>query len=111
MFCPNCGKECMGMNFCPQCGQKLADGGESVFNTFPEPGTAAFEAKRAELKRRQIPHCPECLSTHVTALIWASGQGGSFPYDTRFVCLWCTYEWHPKRKKFTEPFFDWKKEK
>ncbi len=93
MFCPNCGKECVDMNYCPQCGQKLTDGAVSVLNTKPEPGTEAFEAKRAELTRQQIPHCPRCLSTHLTAL---HKSNITFMYDTRFVCFWCGYEWDPR---------------
>lgn len=96
MFCPNCGRECLELNYCPQCGQKLTDGAVSVLNTKPEPGTEAFETKRAELTRRQIPHCPKCLSTHITAM---HVTRYSLFYDTRFVCLWCQYEWGSEGKE------------
>lgn len=108
MFCTNCGRECREGKFCPECGTQLEDcqSQGSVMppaeEQFPEPGTEAFEARKAMLNRRRIPHCPECLCTHVQGLPYLK----TAQYYTRFLCLWCGYEWHPRRtKKFKEPIW------
>ncbi len=97
MFCPNCGKTVEEANYCKYCGAKLSESVESILDTRPEPGTEAFEAKRAELTRRQIPHCPKCLSTHLTAL---HSSQPSHLFFTRFVCFWCGYEWQPYKENY-----------
>ena len=94
MYCHNCGRDCKDYRFCPDCGTQLT--GETQEEVFPEAGTAEFEAKRAELVRRRIPHCPECLSTHLGLLPWGQNQN---EYNKRFVCMWCGYEWDPRHNK------------
>ena len=99
MFCTNCGKDCTGYRFCPDCGTQIVDT-QTPEETFPEPGTEAFEARRAMLNRRRIPHCPECLNTHIATLPFRDHG----PYKTKHVCRWCGYEWHPRGKtKIKEP--------
>lgn len=112
MFCTNCGRECRDANFCPECGTRLVGYQNRAAMTlpveepFPEPGTEAFEARRALLTQRRIPHCPECLTLSVNTLAYSRHRGETWQYDTRFVCLWCGYEWHPRRKtKFKEPIW------
>ena len=95
MYCYNCGQDCKDAKFCSNCGVKLGNGVPAE-EVFPEAGTAEFEAKRAELERRRIPHCPECLSTHLGLLPWGSNQNA---YYKRFVCMWCGYEWDPRHNK------------
>ena len=94
MFCKYCGKEFTDGNFCMQCGARLEE--QMQEEVFPEAGTAEFEARRAELVRRRIPHCPECLSTHVRIL---GTEERRMLYATRYVCMWCHYEWWPNRRK------------
>ena len=102
MFCTNCGRDCADYRFCPDCGTQITGAQAAAEETFPEPGTEAFEARRAMLNRRQIPHCPECLCTHIQGLPYLK----TAQYYTRFLCLWCGYEWHPRKKtKFKEPFW------
>lgn len=98
MFCTNCGRECRDANFCPECGTRLVGYQNRAAMTlpveepFPEPGTEAFEARKAMLTRRRIPHCPECLCTHVQLLY-------NRAYNTRSICKWCGYEWDPNGDK------------
>ena len=95
MYCYNCGQDCKDAKFCSNCGVKLGNGVPAE-EVFPEAGTAEFEAKRAELERRRIPHCPECLSTYVRIL---GTEERRMLYATRYVCMWCHYEWWPNRRK------------
>ncbi len=104
MFCPNCGKSVEDANYCKYCGAKLET------DSVPECGEEeSFEQQKAMLMKNRIPYCPECLSTHVTVLVDSSNAYGStHAYDTRFVCLWCGHEWHPRRmREFVEP--NWKR--
>ena len=101
MFCPNCGNDCKDHPFCSQCGTSMKAFTDTQIEEFPEPGTEAFEAKRAELTRRRIPHCPRCLSTHIGVL----HTGTERSYRTRLVCMWCGIEWRPYTKKEFEPSY------
>lgn len=92
MFCPNCGKEYESGKFCTRCGQRLdADGAQEAMET------ETFEQQKDRLMKNRIPHCPKCLSTHITALHHGSSSGC---YHTRFVCLWCGYEWVPCKENY-----------
>ncbi len=91
MFCPNCGKTVEEANYCKYCGAKLeADSVQEGMET------ESFEQQKTRLMKNRIPHCPRCLSTHLTALPTSSS---SWFYRTRFICMWCGYEWDPKGQK------------
>ena len=92
MFCPNCGNEYESGKFCTRCGQRLdADGAQETTEA------ETFEQQKARLMKNRIPHCPKCLSTHITAL--PVGEG-SLLYHTRFVCFWCGHEWVPYKEDY-----------
>ncbi len=91
MFCPNCGKSVEDANYCKYCGTKLVTDPAQECRE-----EESFEQQKARLMKNRIPHCPKCLSSHITAIHLASS---SQFYETRFVCLWCQYEWGSEGKE------------